>query len=106
MENKIIDSNKIKMRKCGSCGSYYELGSLNSRLFRMPTGQEWLTLLMLALIIIAAFAYKHDIQTCRNYISEQKKQFVNNSNIPESKINTSFINDPTLIFTNDTNKES
>lgn len=101
---------KIKMRKCSSCGSYYEVGSISKRLFKMPSGQEWLTLIMIVLVILASFAYKRDIQVCRDFAANQSQLHYgpyNSSNVSlyYPPLNTTELN-KLIINNNDTNNES
>jgi hypothetical protein len=63
-----IDPNK-KYRKCSSCGHMKELKSPWQELWRMPTMNEWLILIMLIGIMFIAWAYKHDVQVCRDFIA-------------------------------------
>ena len=79
-----------KLRKCGACGSYYTPAqmSIKQRLFRRPTWNEWLTLFMMLMIIIAAFTYQRDTKVCREYIKSQQ----------QIKINLTEESNPVLIF--------
>lgn len=52
-------------------GPYIERRGLHNfkNLFRMPNLYEWTILFMLFLTLFGAYAYKMDIQTCREFIN-------------------------------------
>ena len=44
-------------------------------LWRKPNRYEWIILIMLLLSLFASWAYYHDTEACREYISTQQQQF-------------------------------
>lgn len=76
-----LDPNK-KYRKCSGCGQYKEIKSPWQELWRMPTMNEWIILAMLIGIMFIAWAYKRDIQVCRDFIAESNMSvLINNGQI-------------------------
>lgn len=56
------------IRKCSRCGSEYKInpGLSNwKRLFRKPTMEDWITLVILILLVATSYAYQHDTKICR-----------------------------------------
>lgn len=66
--NEIINQVNKKIRTCPHCHQKYEIKSSWDALWRWPTLQEWLILFMMAMMVFAAWAYKHDVQTCKDFI--------------------------------------
>jgi hypothetical protein len=58
----------IKLRPCPSCGQMYEVKSPWKALWRWPSLNEWITLFMIVMMIFGAWAYKHDVGVCQNYV--------------------------------------
>lgn len=67
-EPKQPEQSKKIMRTCPRCGQMREIKSPYKELFRMPTFQEWITLAIIGLLLLAAWAYKHDTQVCRDFV--------------------------------------
>jgi hypothetical protein len=56
------------IRKCPTCGIEREVnvGVHNWRnLFKKPTTDDWIILIMLILIMFTTYSYKHDTDICR-----------------------------------------
>lgn len=71
MEEIIKQEKEIKLhtRICPYCKQKYDtkIGFKNwKNLFRMPTTEDWISLIILILILLAAYAYNADTKTCRN----------------------------------------
>lgn len=66
-------------------GPYIEKRGLRNwkNLFRKPTGQEWLTLILLILAILMAFAYQRDMSICQSYANNHTTSSIIPSQIPE-----------------------
>jgi hypothetical protein len=68
-ENKF---NKPVIRRCEYCGSDYHVkpGLSNVKnLFRKPSWNEWFILALLVMVMIGAYFYWHDIQSCRSVLT-------------------------------------
>jgi hypothetical protein len=77
----IISQINKKIRPCPHCGKPMEVDPWKA-LWRMPTMNEWIILLMLIGIMFIAWAYKRDIQVCRDYMEQDNMSiFVNNGQI-------------------------
>jgi hypothetical protein len=63
-----MEEEKKIIRECPYCHSPMEIKSPWKSLFRKPTVSEWITLGILAMLAVAAYAYNHDIGICREYI--------------------------------------
>ena len=64
-------------------------------LFKKPDGRDWLTLIMLILVLFMAYAYKHDTQVCRDYVEKVQYDFGNltmPSNYTPASFNLSLLN--------------
>lgn len=64
--------NRKNIRKCAYCGSEYELkpGLSNFKnLFRKPSWNEWFILIILILVMVGAYFYYIDTQTCRDTLN-------------------------------------
>lgn len=95
---------KVKVRQCPYCGQQKIIKSPWQELWRMPSMQEWLVLFMMAMMLLAAYAYKHDVGICRDYIknidtvcSGRSQIMANNytsSTINVSSFNLTFITPP------------
>jgi hypothetical protein len=58
----------LKNRICPYCKQEYKtkIGLSNwKNLFRKPTLDDWITLIIIVLVLFSAYAYKIDTQTCR-----------------------------------------
>jgi hypothetical protein len=85
VENEPIDINDMKIEKegrklhtriCPRCKQEYQtkIGVDNwKNLFRTPTLDEWITLVILILLIAAAFAYTTETKLCRETFSNATK---------------------------------
>jgi hypothetical protein len=61
-----------KIRRCNYCGSMIEIkpGLKNwKNLFRKPTTEDWISLIILILLFLAAFAYIIDTKSCRETLN-------------------------------------
>jgi len=55
---------------------FKERGFHNWRnLFKKPTMQDWVILIMLILMIFVAWAYQHDTATCKEFVKQYQKDF-------------------------------
>lgn len=74
MDKNIIPiQDKSAHRICGRCHQEYkvETGLHNwKNLFRMPTLDEWITLFIIIMVILSAYAYKHDIENLNSFYEE------------------------------------
>jgi hypothetical protein len=75
-ENNVIEENenkeKLHLRMCPHCKQQYKttIGIKNwKNLFKKPTAEDWITLLILILVMVAAFAYTLDIKTCKETLN-------------------------------------
>jgi hypothetical protein len=73
MENEQENiQDKLHIRKCPHCKQEYKIktGIDNWRnLFRMPTLDDWIVLIILALLLVAAYAYNNDTKACRETLN-------------------------------------
>ena len=91
-----------KIRKCKYCGSDIKIkpGLQNwKNLFRKPTLEDWITLIIVLMLIISAYAYKSDIQTLNNFYQNESSCNINLNNLDE-EINIDEIIHDTLLNTN------
>lgn len=69
-----MDEN-LKKRICPCCKQevMIEVGFKKDnfkRLFRKPTLDDWITLFIIAMVILAAYAYSLDTKTCRQTLND------------------------------------
>ena len=63
---------KLYTRICSNCKQEYktEIGLQNwKNLFKKPTAEDWISLIILILLFLAAFAYIQDTKTCRETLN-------------------------------------
>lgn len=95
-ENKSIDSipvkdengRKLHTRTCPRCKQPYQtkIGVDNwKNLFKAPSVEDWITLVILGLLIFAAYAYTLDTKTCKDVIKNIDSVCLNRS--MNSKVN-------------------
>ena len=63
-----------KIRRCKYCGSDYRLRTgLNNwkNLLKKPTLDDFITLFIILMVIISAYAYKADIERINNYYNKE-----------------------------------
>jgi hypothetical protein len=69
MESEPIQAleKSTKIRTCPVCGQKTEIkeGDAWKILFRKPTFNEWVTLVLIIMVIAAAFLYQRDIRVCK-----------------------------------------
>jgi hypothetical protein len=92
---------EVKTRQCPHCGQQMPIKDIWKQLWRWPTLNEWLILFMMAMMIFAAWAYKHDIQVCRDFIENGTGMFVGNLSAGNGNTQTYTFPNITLIL-NDT----
>jgi hypothetical protein len=66
------NNSKLKIRICPHCKQSYktEIGLQNwKNLFKKPTAEDWISLIILILLFLAAFAYVHDTKVCRETLN-------------------------------------
>lgn len=63
-----IQQPQPKIRPCPHCGQPMPIKSPWKALFRKPTMNEWITLFIMIMMVVAAYAYKHDVGICQEYI--------------------------------------
>ena len=64
--------NKLHTRVCPNCKQMYktEIGLSNwKNLFKKPTVEDWVSLIILILLFLAAFAYTVDTKACRETLN-------------------------------------
>lgn len=69
-ENKLVDGESTRV--CPCCKQKYKtkIGLNNwKNLFRVPTLDEWITLVILILLVAAAYAYNNDTKACRETLT-------------------------------------
>ena len=59
---------QYKIRTCPHCGQDMPIKNIWHELWRWPTLNEWITLFMIVMMVFVAWAYKHDMAACQNYI--------------------------------------
>lgn len=62
------NTKKKVIRSCPHCGQNMEIKNPWKALFRMPTLNEWVILFMLIMMGVAAYAYKHDVGVCQEFV--------------------------------------
>lgn len=67
MEDQQQEPEKKVIRSCPYCGQNVEIKNPWKSLFRMPTLNEWVILFMLIMMVVAAYAYKHDVGVCQEF---------------------------------------
>jgi hypothetical protein len=67
-EPHIEESKSVKLRPCPTCHQMYEVKSPWASLWRWPNLNEWITLFMIVMVIFGAWAYKHDVAVCQDYV--------------------------------------
>jgi hypothetical protein len=113
-ESKPEHQEQKNIKTCPTCGNPYEVkpGTVWKRLFKKPTANEWITLALIVLVILAALAYKRDISVCQDTIQNIKTVCLGVNNIPSnitigSLNNITFPSIPDIdksIQTNETNE--
>jgi len=105
-----ICPRSVITRTCPHCRQpmKVEVGLHNwKNLFKWPTFEDWITLIMIALVIASYYAYKHDTQACRNTLNNideicrQKSIYV----VPNYTDTTNLYNLSTFITTNTTTND-
>ena len=108
------ESNEKKLhdRTCPYCKQTYKtkIGTGNwKNLFRKPTLDDWITLIILALLILAAFSYSQETGMCRAMTSNMEKTCMdyyawknnrNQTNSPLLLPNYTIQNDSNIIVAN------
>jgi len=72
MTYKMEEETKLKVRICPHCKQEYktEIGIKNwKNLFQKPTTEDWISLIILILLFLAAFAYITDTASCRKTLN-------------------------------------
>lgn len=62
----------MAQRECKNCHQTYEttIGLSNWRnLFKKPTLEDWISLIIVTLVILTAYAYIHDIKVCKEVVN-------------------------------------
>jgi len=76
-----VNSNikKIEKRHCPYCNNEIDItvGVHNwKNLFKKPTFNDWMTLIMLILVVVSAYAYNHDMKICKEFIANQTSNYL------------------------------
>jgi hypothetical protein len=67
---------KLHTRVCPNCKQQYQtkIGIDNwKNLFKKPTAEDWISLIILILVMAAAFAYSVDTQSCKETLNNLDK---------------------------------
>jgi hypothetical protein len=90
--NNIDNTKKIVKRHCPRCKQEIEIsvGLHNwKNLFKMPTFNDWMFLVMLLLVLASAYAYQHDIKACKEYIQNISLTPYDNNQFNSNQLNLS-----------------
>lgn len=82
-------TDRIQERQCPYCKQTMQvnIGLHNwKNLFRKPTIDEWVILFILIMVGFGAWAYKYDLQTCRDQIPKENLSFYDRGINPNDKI--------------------
>lgn len=72
MDEKNNQQNKEHQRTCPYCKQHINVKTgINNwkNLFRKPTTEDWITLVILALLIMASYAYTYEMKQCKSMIN-------------------------------------
>lgn len=95
---------KEKIRPCPHCGQPMPIKDPWKALFRWPTLNEWITLFIIFMMLVTAWAYKHDVAVCRDYVNnidsiclQRGNSFVKQPNYTSPQLNITgvFLNNDT-----------
>lgn len=64
-----IKTDETKYRPCPHCHQMMPIKDPWKALFRKPTLSDWITLFLLIMVAVAAWAYQHDTAVCRDYVA-------------------------------------
>jgi hypothetical protein len=79
-EVEISNKGNVRHRHCPRCKQeiVVNVGLHNwKNLFRMPTFNDWMFLVMLMLVLASAYAYQHDIKACKEFAQNQSINIYN-----------------------------
>lgn len=103
-------STSMKIRNCPHCHQTYEIKTgINNwkNLFKKPTTEDWITLFILIMIILASFAYTTETKQCKETLTHLDTVCLNYnkmiSNYTENYTSPSLSLNPEINDANDTN---
>ena len=88
----ITSAQPLKIRNCPSCGQPREIKSPWKELFRKPTMNEVIIMFMMIMVLVIAWAYKHDIAICKDFVKNIDKVCISRSVVYGGSSNSSNTN--------------
>lgn len=84
-----IKNDEVKYRPCPHCHQMMPIKDPWKALFRKPTLSDWITLFLLIMVAVAAWAYQHDTEVCRDYVANIDQVCATRGIVPDEQPETS-----------------